>query len=266
MKKLIMLVTVVLFVLALSACKKDNTLKVGMELLWPPFETIDSEGNPAGISVDLAYALGEYLGRDVEIVDVPFGSLITALETGEIDVIIGSMSITEERALKINFSEPYFYFPLITILNKDFNDSHSITSKEDLFGIDGVKFVGQKSFVSLSIPQAEALNPVILEVNDANSAVLEVISGAADAFIISASSAAGYQAANPDTTEILWSPIMLSPIGMGIAKENTQLLSDVNDFIAGLETSGVYDMLREKYDDIIAEDLPGQGLDFYIYD
>lgn len=266
MKKLLMLLTLVLAVVALSACQKDNTLKVGMELLWPPFETIDSEGNPDGISVDMAYALGEYLGRDVEIVDVPFGSLITALETGEIDVVIGSMSITEERAEKINFSAPYFYFPMITILNKDFNDSNTITSKEDLFSIDGVKFVGQKSFISLSIPQEEALNPVILEVNDANSAVLEIISGAADAFIISASSAAGYQAANPDTSVILWSPITLSPIGMAISKNNTQLLEDVNEFIAGLETNGVYDMLREKYDDIIAADLPGQGLDFYIYE
>lgn len=266
MKKLILGVTLVLFVVLLSSCKKDTTLKVGMELLWPPFETIDSSGNPSGISVDLAYALGEYLGREVEIVDVPFGSLITALETGEIDVIIGSMSITEERALKINFSDPYFYFPLITVLNKDFYEANTINSKDDLFGIDGVKFVGQKSFVSLSIPQAEALNPVILEVNDANSAVLEVVQGRSDAFIISASSAAGYHNQHPDTTVILWDPIDLSPIGMGIAKDNTDLLSEVNAFIAGLEDDGVYDMLRDKYDDIIAEGLPGQGLDFYIYE
>lgn len=269
MKKIILVITVLLFIATLSACKTDNTLKVGMDLRWPPFETIDSDGNPTGISVDLAYALGEYLNREVEIVDLEFGSLITALSTGEIDIIIGSMSITDDREANENFtfSDPYFYFPLITVLNKDFYDAFTPSTKEELFAIDGVKFVGPVSFVSLSIPREEALNPVILEVIDSNTAVLEIISGSADAFIISASSAAGYAKANPDTTVLMWDPIDLSPIGMGMREDDTDFINDVNAFIAGLsDTGGVYDMLREDYDSIIAEALPGQGLDFYIYD
>ena len=81
MKKIILGITVILLVFTLSACKSDNTLKVGMDLRWPPFETIDNNGDPIGISVDLAYALGEYLDREVVIVDLEFGSLITALAT-----------------------------------------------------------------------------------------------------------------------------------------------------------------------------------------
>jgi polar amino acid transport system substrate-binding protein len=270
MKKLLLLLVVLTSVFALSACgeKEDlipnNVLRVGMDLRWPPFETIDTDGKPTGISVDLAYELGRYLDMKVEIVDLEFGSLITALETNEIDIIIGSMSITEDRALKINFSDPYFYFPLITVLNKDFADANPVTTREELFAIDGVKFVGPKSFVSLSIPQAEALNPVINEVNDSNAAILEVVAGTSDAFIISASSAAGYAAANPDTTVLLWDPITSSPIGMGMRKGDTQLLADVNAFIAKLNTTGgVYDRLGLLYDDVIAEVLPGQGLSFY---
>lgn len=265
MKKLVLVFTVLLFITLLSACgSKDTTLRVGMDLRWPPFETIDGSSNPTGISVDLAYALGEYLDREVEIVDLEFGSLITALETNEIDIIIGSMSITEDRALKINFSDPYFTFPLITVLNKDFAEENSIETKEDLFSLDGVNFVAPKTFVTIGIVAAEALNPNQLEVNDASAAVLEVVSGSADAFIISASSAAEYQAANPSTTVVLWDPIALSPIGMGMRKSDTDLLEDVNEFIAGLEENGVYDDLRLSYDAIIAEGLPGQGLDFYI--
>jgi polar amino acid transport system substrate-binding protein len=266
MKKLLLLSTVLLSVLLLSACgEADNTLRVGMDLRWPPFETVDEDGNPTGISVDLAYELGEYLGRDVEIVDLEFGSLITALETNEIDIIIGSMSITEDRAEKINFSDPYFYFPLITVLNKEFYDTYMPETKEDLFGItEEVVYVGPKSFVSLTIPEAEATNPVIHEVNDSNAAILEVVAGTSDAFIISASSAAGYNRENPDTTVIMWDPIDLSPIGMGMRKSDTELLEDVNAFIAMLdEPGGVYEILAEKYDDIIAEELPGQGLSFY---
>ncbi len=265
MKKIFLLFVMVFTVFTLASCESDNTLKVGMDLRWPPFETVDSDGEPTGISVDLAYELGEYLGRDVEIVDLEFGSLITALETNEIDIIIGSMSITEDRAKKINFSDPYFYFPLITVLNKDFYDMYQPQTKEDLFEItDEVTYVGPKSFVSLSIPQAEATNPVIHEVNDSNAAILEVVAGTSDAFIISASSAAGYQSENPDTTVLMWDPITSSPIGMGMSKSDTDLLEQVNAFIAALnDDNGVYSRLAEKYDDIIAEELPGQGLSFY---
>lgn len=266
MKKIVLSITLLLLlVFTLASCGSDNTLKVGMDLRWPPFETVDGEGNPTGISVDLANELGEYLGRDVEIIDLEFGSLITALETNEIDIIIGSMSITSERAKKINFSDPYFYFPLITVLNKDFYNQYEPETKEDLFSItDEVIYVAPKSFVSLSIPQAEAENPVIHEVNDSNAAILEVVSGTSDAFIISASSAAGYQSENPDTTVLMWNPITSSPIGMGMRKSDTDLLEDVNEFISKLgDPNGVYERLADKYDDIIAEELPGQGLAFY---
>lgn len=271
MKKIIIGITVLLMIFTLSACKSDddNVLKVGMELKWPPFEMKDSNGDPTGISVDFAYALGEYLNKDIEIVDLQFGSLITALSTGEIDVIIGSMSITEEREANPNFtfSDPYFYFSLITVLNKDFADANPIETREDLFAIDGVRFVGPLSLVSLSIPREEALNPILLDVTDVSAAAIEITSGRADAFIISASTAVGHYNANPDTTVLMWDPIDSSPIGVGMREDDTELLKDINEFIAKAdEPGGVYDMLREKYDDIIAVDLPGQGMDFYIYD
>jgi polar amino acid transport system substrate-binding protein len=266
MKKLVYLGFVFFFTLVLVACGADSVLRVGMDLRWPPFETIDEARDPSGISVDLALELGLYLGREVEIVDLEFGSLIAALETNQIDVIIGSMSITATRQEKINFSDPYFYFPLITILNKTFYQANPVETKAELFALPGVRYVGPKSLVSLSIPREQAFEPVIIEVNDTNSAVLEIITGAADAYIISASTAAETVAANPDTTVLMWDPIDLSPIGMGVAKGNDELLTQINAFIAGLETNGVYDRLRTKYNAIIDAGLPGRTLDFYIYD
>jgi polar amino acid transport system substrate-binding protein len=243
----------------------DGVLTVGMDLRWAPFETKDSNGDPSGISVDVAHALGEYFGVEVEIIDLEFGSLIVSLNTQEIDVIIASMSITEDRAEAINFSDPYFYFPLITVLNKDFQDTNNVTSKEELFAISGVNYVGPRSFVSLSIPETEALNPVILEVNDANAALLEVVTGSSDAFIISASSAAAYHDSNPTTTELLWDPITYSPIGMGTRKTDTAgFLTAINDFIDSLdEPGGLYEQLSADYDSVIAADLPGQTMEFY---
>lgn len=287
MKKVVLLVIMFVFTFSLASCgnsdknplddiladnpttdlSPDNVLKVGMDLRWAPFETIDLNGDPIGISVDLAYELGIYLNRTVEIVDLQFGSLITGITTEQIDVIIASMSITDERKTSISFSDPYFYFPLITVLNKDFADANDVDTKDELFAVEGVRFVGPKSFVSLSIPEAEANNPVIREANDANASLIEIISGAADAFIISASSAAEYHNANLDTTELMWEPITYSPIGMGVNLDNTDLLAQLNAFIATLsDEDGVYDTLAEKYDDVIEYGLEGQGLDFYLND
>ncbi len=268
MKKIIYIFLLIIAITFISACGKSETvvekeekevLRVGMELKWPPFEMIDQGGNPIGISVDLAYELGKALGRDVEIVDTAFGSLIPALETGKIDIIIASMSITEERAKKINFSEPYFYFSLITLLNKD----SGIDTKEDLFTQEGVRFVGPKSFVSLKIPAEKANKPILREFDDKSSAVLEVVQGKADAFIIDAIAASEFNMKYADNTKILWDPVQQSKIGMGMRKNDTTLLKEVNNFIKELNTNGVYDRLAEKYNSTIEKSLPGQTIKFY---
>lgn len=63
-----------------------------MDFDWPPFETIDDDGNPSGISVDISFELGKYLDIQIEIVDMKFNELIDALNNDEIDVIIAASS------------------------------------------------------------------------------------------------------------------------------------------------------------------------------
>lgn len=245
-----------------STSKKQDKdiLRVGMELKWPPFETIDNQGNAKGISVDLAYELGEFLGREVEIVDTAFGSLIPALETNKIDIIIASMSITEERRQKINFSQPYFYFSLVTLVNKE----SGIDSREALFSREGLRFVGPRSFVALTIPQEKANNPTLREFDDKSSAVLEVVQGKADAFIIDPIAASEFNMRYPNETNIIWEPVQRSPIGMGVRKGDEILLKEVNEFINELEKNAVYKRLEEKYNSTIAKSLPNQTLRFFI--
>ena len=99
--------------------KADRPLVVGMELKYPPFEMTDSQGNPAGISVELAEALGAFLGRSVRIENMPFDGLLPSLKTGKIDLIISSMTATAERAQSIDFSEPYLRTGLALLVGKD---------------------------------------------------------------------------------------------------------------------------------------------------
>jgi polar amino acid transport system substrate-binding protein len=110
----------VIAIALLAACSKtsetDNSdgagaphrvLKIGMELAYPPFEMEDPNGNPTGVSPDLARALAEYLHEPLAIENIPFSGLIPALKTGKIDAVISSMTETPERAQSIDFSDPY---------------------------------------------------------------------------------------------------------------------------------------------------------------
>ena len=92
-----------------------------MELNYPPFEMIDARGQPDGISVGLAKALGPFVHRQVSIQNIPFDGLIPALKTGKIDLIISSMTATAERAQSIDFSEPYLRTGLCLLVNRNAN-------------------------------------------------------------------------------------------------------------------------------------------------
>jgi len=72
-----------LFVAASAAAAPP--IRVGMELAYPPFEMTDPQGRPTGVSVKLAEALGQHLGRDVVIENIAFDGLIPTLKTGKID-------------------------------------------------------------------------------------------------------------------------------------------------------------------------------------
>lgn len=130
---------------ALTCQDGSQPLRVGMNLVYPPFETRDEADDPEGISVDIARAFGEHLGCEVEIVDVDFASLIDSLNLGDIDVIIASMSRTPQREELIMFSDPYMWFKIIGLVNLDYAEANNITEDstvQDILAIDTTEFVG----------------------------------------------------------------------------------------------------------------------------
>ncbi len=262
MKKLLALV----LLLFLTACGQDDTLRVGMDLQYPPFETVDVDNNPEGISVDIANALGEYLGRDVEVVNTDFSAIIPALESGEIDIAIASMSITEQREERVDFSNPYVFFKIIGLVNKDYAEANNITADTPMSQImenTNTRFVGLASQISTSIPQGYGFD--VLEATEKASAILSVTQGTSDVFLMSGEVVAQAHAANPDTTMIVWSPVQSSKIGMAVQEGNSELLEQVNEFIATMsEPGGLHDVLAEKWDETIRASLINFGIEFYL--
>ncbi|TVQ29188.1 MAG: hypothetical protein EA382_00535 [Spirochaetaceae bacterium] len=249
-----------------AAGSQPAALRVGMDLRYPPFETQDSAGAPFGISVDVAKAFGEYIGRPVEIVDTNFASLIPALNSGDIDIIIASMSRTPERAQSIDFSEPYFYFKIISLVNREFADANGVTidsPKEALTDLPATRFTGITGQVSASIPESLGFNVEIA--TNLEAAVLNVVQGSSDVLMMSAFPVTRGHLANPEDTIVLWDPFVSSPIAMGIRKGESELLAQANSFVAAMSRpGGLYDQLRAAWDAEVQRLLGRYGLEFFI--
>jgi len=267
MKKIFNMSFLLILIFILTACgtNENEPLRVGMDLRYPPFETVDFNNNPEGISVDVAMAFGEYLDREVEIVNTNFLSLIPALEADNIDIVIASMSITEEREKSVDFTDPYFYFKIISLVNKDFadaNDLNADSSIDDILAIDNARYVGLATQVSATIPKT--YDKDVIEATDLGTAVESVAQGSADILLMSANPVIDGYNANKDDTMIIWSAFVSSPIGMAVKEGNSELLAEANAFIDTFnDDGGLYETLSEKWNSTLLEQSDQLGLDFY---
>lgn len=256
---MVVLLLVISIVSCGSSSSDEEILRVGMELKYPPFETIDTDGNPEGVSVMMAQSLGEYLGREVEIVDTAYPSLIPALESGNIDIIISSMTINEKRLEIVDFSDPYTTSQLMMLVHKD----SSVTSYEDL-NDPAVVIASKTGTIGALWAAGNAPNAQIKNIDEEASAVLEVAQGNADVFIYDPLSIVNHQKNFPDTTIAILEPLPNTQ-GWGIAmrKGEDDLRKDINAWLEKAKTDGTFENIREKYLKEKVKEFEENGLEFF---
>lgn len=217
-------------------------LRVGMELAYPPFETVDEAGRPTGISVELAEALGRFLQRPVEILNIPFDGLIPSLKTGRIDAIISSMTVTEARDKSIDFSDPYVMTGLSILARRD-------------GGIDGIddldspgRTVAVKKGTTGHVYAAAHLKEARLRLLDKETLCIhEVESGRADAFLYDQMSVLRAWRRNPETTRPLLDPFQREAWAVGVREGDDALRERINRFLRVFRADGGFDWLAAEY-------------------
>ena len=124
---------------------EKKVLKVAMECAYAPYNwtqpddsngavpIADSNEYAYGYDVMMAKKICEELGYDLQIVRLDWDSLIPALQSGQADCVIAGQSITQERLQAVDFSEPYYYATIVTLVKKDSNYADA-TSVADLAG------------------------------------------------------------------------------------------------------------------------------------
>lgn len=133
-------------------------ITVGMSADYPPFE-FKQDGKIVGFDVDLAKEIGKHLGAEIEIKEIAFSMVFNALNQGEIDLIISSITISEEKSKNYDFSTPY-YFDTLAILHKC---NHPIT-KETLSGKSIACQLGASGMHSWLKTQPSGIKIVLMDV------------------------------------------------------------------------------------------------------
>lgn len=222
---------------------EDKALVIGMELAYPPFETKDAQGNPSGISVDLAKALGEYLKRPVKIENTNWDGLIPSLQTGKVDVVISSMTITDERKKVVDFSEPYAHSYLGLLVNNNSKVNKIEDLNQDNKVIDVKKGTTGYIYATTKLTKAK-----INALSSENACVTEVVQGKADAFIYDQLTIYRQNQSNKETTKAILIPFQDSENwGMAVNKGNSELLNKINTFIKEYKAKGGFNKLTNKY-------------------
>lgn len=247
----------------LAGCGKgsadgDKPLAVGMDLSYPPFETIGPDGQPTGVSVDLARALGDYLHRPVRIENIPFTGLIPSLLTGKIDLIISSMTDTAERRKTIAFSDPYLTIGLAVLAGK----KSGLSGTADLDRPERTLAVRQGT--TAQVWAAEHLKAAkVLVLDKESSAVLEVVQGKADGFLYDQMSVWKYQKEHPSETVALLQPVQSESWAIGIRPGDTEIRLQVNAFLKNFRDSGGFGILGDRYLKDQKEAFSKAGIPFY---
>lgn len=232
-------------------------LLVGMNLAYPPFEMTDGEGRPAGLSVDLAEALGRELGRPVEIVNMPFEHLVSALRAGRVDVVISSMTATPERAEVIRFSDPYVRTGLCLLLRKD----GEVRSLEQLRE-PGARVVVMRGTTGQLWAEKELPGATMLVVDREDAAVLDVLQGRADAFIFDQIAVYRHAQRHPDELRADLRPIRTEEWAVGLRRDDDALAAQVNAFLAKYRAAGGFETLGEKHLGDVKAAFAEQGIPF----
>lgn len=160
----------------IETIKERGVIKIGLSL-FVPWSMRDKNGELIGFELDVGRQLAEDMGVDVEFVPTAWDGIIPALVAGKFDVIISGMSITPERNLTVNFSDPYAYSGLTVLANKSMTEGFTL---ED-FNKPNVIFAARRGATPVQVIQHVFPNAQLLQFDEDGAATQEVLNGNAHA-------------------------------------------------------------------------------------
>ena len=229
-------------VLLAGVAGAQGVLRVGSDVAYPPFEYVDEEtGEFIGFDMDLIREVGRRLDMQVEIINTAWEGILPGLLAGHYDVVISAMTITDERAQVVDFSDPYFATGQVIVVRAD---DTSVNEPADLVGkVVAVQIGTTGQFAAERIEGVARIDhyPTMPE------AFLALRLGRADAAVADELVALEEARANPGVLKVVGKPFTVEYYGIAMRKGQDQLLRAINRALAQIKADGTYDELYEKW-------------------
>ena len=220
----------------------DGVLTMATNAYFPPYEYYEGD-QIVGIDAEIAAAVADKLGLELKIEDMEFGAILTAVQTGKVDMGLAGMTVTEERLETVNFSTTY----ATGIQSIIVPEGSEIATADDLAGHKiGVQLATTGDIYAVDDFGAENVE----EYNRGADAILALLNGKVDAVIIDNQPAIQFVASN-EGLKILDTEYVTEDYAACISKDNTELLDAVNGALAELTADGTIQAILDKY--IVAE-------------
>lgn len=211
---------------------------------WPPFEYIDENGNLTGFEVELVPMIGEAIGKNFVVQNIPWDTIFAGLRNGQYDAVASGVTITEERKATIDFSTPINNQGQVLIVPSAKADA--IKSIEDL--PEGAKVgvqIGTTGDFAL-----EAYPVDIRRYDDIGLAIEDMLNGNLDGAVCDSLIASDFVLKNENYANLLTvagEPFTAEEIAIGVQKGNTELLNMINEGLQILMDNGQFDELKAKW-------------------
>jgi len=222
---------------------EEKTYTIATDITFAPFEFQDTNGDFVGIDMDLVKAIAEDQGFKYEMKPLGFNAAVQALESKQVDAVIAGMSITDERKLKFDFSDPYFDSGIIMAVDKD---NETVSSYKDLKGKRvAVKTGTEGATFAQSIQDKYGFK--IVTFDDSANMYEDVKTGNSVA-VFDDYPVLAYGIKQGNGLKIVTNKEAGNSYGFAVSKgENAELLKMFNDGLTNLKASGKYQDIMDKY-------------------
>ena len=214
-------------------------LTMSTNAAFPPYESTDDNGNFVGIDIDVAAAIAEKLGLELQVDDMDFDAAQLAAQNGKSDMDMAGVTVTEDRQLVMDFSDSYAT-GIQSIIVKEDSD---VATPDDLAD----KMIGtQRGTTGYIYCSDDFGDEHVTPYDDGLTAVQALVNGQVDAVVIDNAPAKEFVAANPGL-KILDTAYAEEDYAIGVAKGNTAMLDAINGALEELKNDGTLQAIIDKY-------------------
>ena len=224
-----------------TSAPESGKVTVGINAEYPPFESVNDDGDIVGFDADLMAAIAKEAGFEFEFVNTRWDGIFVALASGEFDAVISAATITPERLETVDFSDPYFAAgQMITVRA----DETEIADDADLAG----KRVGVQLGTTGDIWLTDSTDAEVVRYDENTLAFQALANGDVDAVVADGPTAVDIVKANPEMNlKILDGVYTDEQYGIAVNRDRQDLLEAINKGLAAVKASGEYDKIYDKY-------------------